>query len=190
MQVPIDDFERRYRDDPDPWDFATSEYEQGRFDRTVACLAGRRFRRAFEPGCAGGELTARLAGHCDELVAWDGAPSVVDHARRRLAAAHVANVELDVGVIPADWPTGRFDLIVLSEIGYYFDRSALDDLITTTASSLTADGLLVATHWLGRSADHLLAGDEVHTAIDSCTELEHRDGERYPGFRIDRWDRR
>ena len=54
-------FERVYRDDPDPWRFATSAYEQRRYDITIACLPEARYRRAFEPACAIGELTRRLA---------------------------------------------------------------------------------------------------------------------------------
>ena len=75
-QVPADAFEAQYRLDDDPWNFATSEYEQRRFDITMACLPPGRFRRGFEPPCAGGELTVKLSTRCDELVACDGSPTV------------------------------------------------------------------------------------------------------------------
>jgi len=113
-QVPADDFEARYRLDDDPWQFATSEYEQRRFEITVASLPAVRFGRVFEPGCAGGELTVRLSQRCDELVACDGSPTVLRRARQRVseAADPSCRVELDVGVIPEWWPIGEFDLIV------------------------------------------------------------------------------
>ena len=86
-QVPAEDFEAHYRLDDDPWNFGTSAYEQRRFDITIACLPAGRFRRGFEPGCAGGELTVRLSTRCDELVACDGSPTVIQRATRRIAEA-------------------------------------------------------------------------------------------------------
>ena len=65
--VPVSSFEDLYRVDPDPWQFATSRYEQRRYDITVACLPRARYAAAFEPGCAIGELTRRLAGRCDRV---------------------------------------------------------------------------------------------------------------------------
>ncbi len=188
-QVPIDDFERRYQHDPDPWRFATSAYEGRRFDITAACVPEAGFRRGFEPGCAGGELTVRLARRGGQLVSWDGSPTIVGHARRRLEAAGVENVELDVGAIPARWPTGRFDLVVLSEIGYYFDHEGLADVVRRVTECLDPGGTLLATHWLGASADHLLSGDEVHATLGAADGLVHVGGGRDPGFRIDWWRR-
>ena len=188
-QVPIDDFERRYQNDPDPWRFATSAYELRRFDITAACVPEDGFRRGFEPGCAGGELTVRLARRGAQLVSWDGSPTIVAHARRRLEAAAVDNVELAVGAIPARWPTGRFDLVVLSEIGYYFDHEGLADVLRRVIECLDVGGTLLATHWLGASDDHLLSGDEVHAALGTADGLAHVGGVRDPGFRIDWWRR-
>ena len=188
-QVPIDDFERRYQHDRDPWRFATSAYERRRFDITAACVPEGGFRRAFEPGCAGGELTVRLARLGAQLVSWDGSPTIVAHARQRLEAAGVENVELDVGAIPGRWPTGRFDLVVLSEIGYYFDHDGLADVVERVTDCLDVGGTLLATHWLGVSADHLLSGDEVHDALGSADGLAHVGSARDPGFRIDWWRR-
>ncbi|MGI9031913.1 MAG: SAM-dependent methyltransferase [Ilumatobacteraceae bacterium] len=188
-QVPIEDFERRYQLDTDPWDFATSEYEQRRFDITAACLPAARYRRGFEPGCSAGELTVRLARRCDRLVSWDGSPTVVDAARRRVGAM-ASHVELAVGVVPTEWPDGTFDLVVLSEIGYYFDPPMLDQIIARSLGGLEAGGTLLAVQWLGQSADHLLSGDDVHEALMASPSLDHRGAFRDPGFRVDWWTRR
>lgn len=187
-QVPIDDFEQRYRIDPDPWRFATSDYEQRRYDVTVACLPRPRYRCGFEPGCAIGELSWRLALRCDRLIAWDGSPTVVDHARARLAGHD--RLELGVGVIPHEWPPGRFDLIVLSEVGYYFDVPGLRRVVARTIGSLQSGGTLLAVHWLGVSDDHVLHADDVHTELDRSAALEHEGGFRDRGFRLDWWRRR
>ena len=184
----VEEFERRYRVDPDPWRFTTSAYEQRRYDVTVACLPEARYRRGFEPGCAVGELSRRLAGRCDALVAWDGAPTVVDVARQRLAAW--PNVEVDVGAVPVAWPEGTFDLIVLSEIGYYFERLELGRLVARSIGSLESGGTLLATHWLGRSPDHALHGDDVHDVLGAELDLVHDGAFRDAGFRVDWWIRR
>ena len=64
-------FEEVYQRAADPWDFAGSAYEQGRYDATMQALAGCCFRRAFEPGCSVGVLTERLARICVRVDAVD-----------------------------------------------------------------------------------------------------------------------
>lgn len=183
--VPAEDFERRYRADPDPWRFASSAYEQRRYDVTLACLPAGRFHRAFEPGCSTGELTRRLVTRCDEVVAWDASPTVVGEARARSGEASTA--EFAVGAIPHEWPGGTFDLIVLSEIGYYFDRALLELVAQRSTTSLDTGGTLAAVHWLGESADHLLGGDDVHEVLDRRPDLAHSGRFRDEGFRLDWW---
>ena len=185
--VPVDAFEQRYRRDLDPWAFATSAYEQRRYDLSVAALLRPRYRRAFEPGCAIGELTRRLALRCDEVVAIDASPTIVAEARRRLAPA--TNVRLSAGELPDDWPAGAFDLVVLSEIGYYFTVPALAQLRDRAVAALEPGGTLLAVHWRGTSADHLIQGDDVHRCLGAGAGL--RPAGRYEdvGFVLDVWTR-
>jgi SAM-dependent methyltransferase len=162
MRVDPQTFDDPYARDGDPWSFATSPYEQLRYATTIE-LVGGRHRRCFEPGSSIGVLTARLAELCDDVVAVDPSPSAVQIARQRLAAA--GHVHLDVGAVPEWWPSGSFDLVVLSELGYYFDRPELTDLVERCSGLLRAPGDLVAVHWLGHSDDHLLHGSEVHEVL-------------------------
>ena len=60
-RTPASSFDEKYRDLGDPWHFRTSRYEQRRYGIAMALLPALRYRRAFEPGCSVGELTARLA---------------------------------------------------------------------------------------------------------------------------------
>ena len=80
-------FDELYRRADDPWGLATRFYEQRKREALLAALPAARFPRAFEPGCATGVLTARLADRCDEVVAWDVAAAAVDRTRARLRAA-------------------------------------------------------------------------------------------------------
>jgi Nodulation protein S (NodS) len=183
MSLPASYFERLYAASPDPWSLASRWYESRKYALTVASLPRRRYRRGFEPGSSVGVLTQMLAERCDELLSVDIAASAVAATRRRVAdLSHVQVAQLNV---PREWPTGSFDLIVLSEVGYYLDRDGLGELIDRAVKSLDADGSLVAVHWRHPVADYPLGGDEVHAAIrgdDRLAQLAHHEES---DFRLD-----
>jgi hypothetical protein len=100
------------------------------------------------------------------------------------------NVCIRTGDLSREIPEGPFDLIVFSEIGYYFGHADLAAIAKSLAGTLTADGEFVAVHWLGHSQDHVLHGDEVHQVLVASLGLERIKNDRGPGFRIDTWVRR
>jgi chemotaxis methyl-accepting protein methylase len=85
-------------------------------------------------------------------------------------------------------PAGPFDLIVFSELGYYFPLDELASIAGALASRLEAGGELVAVHWLG-SEDHVLHGDEVHTILSDAVPMKRTRSARHSGFRLDAWVR-
>jgi SAM-dependent methyltransferase len=180
-------FEAKYRENIDPWAFASSEYEQHRYSMTLRALEHRRYKRAFEPGCSIGILAARLALICDRVDSIDFSQTAIDQARRFCEA--FPNVHLNCGSLPADIPSGTFDLIVMSEIGYYFNGHALARIGTQLIERLQPSGVLLGVHWLGYSADHLLDGNQVHDILTNLDGLTLECSEKFPGFRIDRWIR-
>ena len=180
-------FEAKYRENNDPWAFASNAYEQNRYSEILHALDSRRYGRAFEPGCSIGILTARLASICEHVYAIDISPTAVRQARYR--CAQLSNVSIGCGSLPKDVPTGTFDLIVLSEIGYYFDRQELFEVGSHIAGRLEPSGVLLAVHWLGHSEDHLIDGDSVHEILSHLDGLTLEFSERHIGFRIDRWVR-
>jgi trans-aconitate methyltransferase len=180
-------FERRYRADPDPWHFATSAYERERYEITLKALTRDRYANAFEPGCSIGELTALLATRCDRLLATDVSPTAVEKARRRCAGYD--NVRIECDDLRTACLNAPLDLVVLSEVAYYFQVRELEAIANRLAAALGAGGTLLAVHWLGESVDHVLHGDEAHEVLLRALPLQHVTAQRHPGFRVDMWVR-
>jgi LmbE family N-acetylglucosaminyl deacetylase len=160
-------FDELYAHADDPWGLHERFYERRKRAAILATLIKPRFRRAFEPGCAIGLLTAELATRCDEVIAWDIAGAAVERAADRLS--DFAHVEVGVGAIPDQWPGGRFDLIVLSEVGYYC--ADLDALVHRIEESLDDDGVLVACHWRRSAPMNPHTAGAVHAAIGTGRHL-------------------
>lgn len=168
-RIPDVHFERRYQREDDPWQLERPWYERRKRGLTLGCLGRDRYRRAFEPGCGPGLLTASLAERCDALVAIDPAATAVATTRRRVAGA--SHVTVDRGAVPDDWPLGRFDLIVLSEVGYYLSPRTLRTVIDRIRDALVDGGELVAVHFRPPSDEHLLDGDRVHDTVAAAVGL-------------------
>lgn len=154
-------FESIYARSADPWRFETRWYELRKRRLTVASLPREHYQRGLEIGGSIGSLTALLAERCTELSSVDISHAAVVQARARLGDT-VKVLEQDV---LSDFPAGPFDLIVISEVGYYWGANGLDGVLDDVARALTADGTLVACHWRHPVADYPLSGDDVHSAL-------------------------
>jgi SAM-dependent methyltransferase len=179
-------FEALYAADPDPWGFETSAYEHAKYERTLAALGDRRYGRGLEAGCSIGVLAARLAERCDELLAVDIAQAAVDAARERLAAHD--HVRVERRTLPGEWPEGPFDLVVCSELLYYWDEPTLEEALAVMADSLAPGGRLVAVHYRPKSRVDPLTGDAVHGLLCDRLALAHVESEINDAFRIDVFD--
>ncbi|EPR76708.1 Methyltransferase type 12 [Leifsonia rubra CMS 76R] len=163
-------FDTFYAGKADPWGFESRWYEQRKRALTLGALPRERFGRVLEVGCSIGVLTEQLAARCDHLHATDIAEQPLKAARERLKnESHVTFHQTDA---PGEWPSGEFDLIVLSEVGYYFSEEALSDLVCRAAASLAADGVLLACHWRHPVSDYPLTGDQVHARLQAESNLE------------------
>lgn len=178
-------FEAQYASTDDPWKFETSPYEQSRYECILRSLSRKHYAAVYEPGCSIGVLTAKLAAIADQVIATDIAPRAVLHARVR--CKDLSNVALSCDDVTTFTPQVAPDLLIFSEIGYYFDAGELTRAASRLAELLLPPGEFVAAHWLGSSADHMLHGDEVHDILKACLPLKWVKGERYARFRIDCW---
>lgn len=166
--VPLSYFADQYSRSPDPWGYQTEWFEQRKYELTAAALPRLRYRRGFEPGCSIGVLSELLAGRCDELLSVDIIPAAVDQARERLAGRPAAQVRLMH--VPFEWPYGKFDLVVISELAYYLSDLDLAQLIDRSVSSLDPDGHLVLVHHRV-DASVPQSAESVHQAFRDRPEL-------------------
>ncbi|OUE08051.1 hypothetical protein CMsap09_03800 [Clavibacter michiganensis] len=162
-------FDAAYARSEDPWRVTTRWYERRKRLATLAALPDERYGRALEIGCSIGVTTAGLAERVDALLAVDVAPTAVERARARLADA--PHVQVEVRDVGADWPEGAFDLVVMSEVGYYLDDAALDRVLAALPGALGASGTLVACHWRHPEGDFRRSGDEVHARLAAVPGL-------------------
>ena len=180
-------FEQMYRNCADPWGFESSLYEQRKYAVTVASLPRPRYHSAYEPGCSIGVLTELLATRCDQLLSSDIIPPALRRAESRLRRH--PHVRLEERSIPDQWPPGPFDLVVLSEIAYYFDVADLGSVIACVMGSTEQGAHVVAVHWRGET-NYPLTGDRTHEIIAETTGLltvvHHSEEE----FVLDIWERR
>ncbi|MEJ7687748.1 MAG: class I SAM-dependent methyltransferase [Variovorax sp.] len=158
-------FDAMYGASNDPYGLRTRWYEERKRAVLLAALPARRYRRAYEPGCGAGELTIGLAARCDAVFASDASQRAVAIAQERNRGLH--NVRIEQQVLPGDWPreNGGFDLIVLSELGYFLDEAAMREVASGCARSLDADGTLVACDWLPDFPQRAMPTRDVHAAL-------------------------
>ena len=137
-------FEAMFRADPDPWNYATSPFEA--YKRNILLKAcGERIRgRGLELACANGETTRYLVRICLSLLALDASPTAVREARKRLAG--VGRARVGHALLPDEFPRGRFDLIVVSELLYYLPPRDAERLVSLVAGAVAPGGRVVLLH--------------------------------------------
>ena len=173
-------FRERYAASPDPYGLAERWYEARKYALSTALLPRQRYGAAFEPGCSVGVLTAMLAARCDSLLACDAVPDAVASAKARTAG--LPGVRVVQRAIPGEWPPHSFDLIVFSELLYYFDDADLGQVLGLGLGSLRPGGHLLAVHWRHPAPNHPRTGDDVHEDLAAQPGLARLARYRDPDF--------
>ena len=176
-------FEELYAESHDPWNFETSEYERDKYRRTLEVLGDRHFERALEAGASIGVFTEMLAGRCDELLAVDVSERAVAAARERLTGR--GHVIVERRTLPEEMPSGPFDLIVASEILYYYTREEMLATLRAFERELARGGVLLAVHWRRETRTYPLQGDEVHELLLEYARLHNKQTIYEPDYRLD-----
>ncbi len=127
----------------DPWTY-DNPYETLKYEQTLAAIPDG-VGQALELACAEGHFTRRLARKVDRLIATDISSTAVERARIR--CKDIENVSFSVLDLLNDPLPQDLDLIVCSEVLYYFEEA--DDLALIAdriAAALRPGGHLVMTH--------------------------------------------
>ena len=184
-------FEVVYGANQDPWQFETSPYEQEKYAVTIAALPRSDYKSGFEIGCSIGVLTRQLAIRCHSLLSIDVSEVALRQARQRLADA--PQVRIENRMVPADFPDEQFDLIMVSEVGYYL---SMPDLLKTRQlmlDHLEPGGHLLLVHWTPAVHDYPLTGDQVHEVFlakaGEGQPFRHLHGLRQETYRLDLFER-
>lgn len=170
--LPSDYFEKLHHRKSDPWGFATRWYEQRKRAVTMSALPAHDLGRVLEIGCSVGVLTEQLAARATHVVATDVSGTALRRADERLTAAGTSGrVDLLHTDTDAGLPPGPFDVVVLSEVGYYLDRDRLVTLVTGLPEVLADDGAVLACHWRHPVTDYPLTGDDVDAVVERHLRL-------------------
>ncbi|HSN37669.1 MAG TPA: class I SAM-dependent methyltransferase, partial [Arthrobacter sp.] len=146
----------------DPWQYTTSWYEHRKRSLTLAALPGLNYTAGLEVGCSIGTLSVELAQRCASFLAVDASSAALAHAARRIE--HLPAARTRHLTVPQDWPDGRFDLIVVSEVGYFLAPGELAELFDRIEAALLPGGTLALCHWRHPISGWELDGDSVHAA--------------------------
>jgi len=178
--LPAAYFDAIYAAHPDPWGFATSDYERAKYHATLAALRRPRYRSALEVGCSIGVFTRLLAPRCDRLLAVDAAALPLGEARRR--CADFPHVAIERRLLPREWPRGRYDLVMLSEMLFFLDRDDVRQMAAMIRRDLLPGGDVVLVHWTGET-DYPLTADEAAGLLTGglidCEITAHRRARHY-----------
>ena len=77
--------------------------------------------------------------------------------------------------VPQSWPSGRFDLIVFSEVLYFFNRNDLASCVAHTRQSALPNATIILVNWLGETGDPS-TGEEAAETFGPDKPAFHRNG--------------
>lgn len=182
-------FEKVYAENDDPWNFQTSEYEAAKYEATLAALPRKNYKNAFEIGCSIGVLTERLAEKCEKLLAVDVSEKALAQAKER--CRNLPNVRFQLIQFPEEFPDGKFDLILVSEVGYYLSPSDWEKAMKKIFAQLTENGQAALVHWTPFVDDYPQTGDEVHDSFaefakSKLRKISEKTADKY---RLDVWEK-
>ncbi len=184
-------FNEFYSHDDDPWHFESSPYELSKYKATLAALPREIYQNAFEIGCSIGVLTKMLAPKCKKLLAVEPADVPLKKAIERLKDD--SQVRLQKMMVPQDFPEDNFDLILLSEVGYFLSWEDLQKLAGLITEHLETGGQLLMVHWTPVVAEFPLTGDQVHdyfmNLVQQKKHLKHVFHQREEKFRLDLFEK-
>jgi len=170
--VNVPDFDTLYRADPDPWQVASSFYEQRKRAVLLACLTRSSYASAWDPACGTGDLAAELVSRADAVVATDSSAEAVRLTAARCAGLpQVSTERISQPGRPAR-PEAGFALVVIAEFAYYLADPERARLWSVIAEESAPTAEIVVVHWRHRPHDGYVSGADANLeAIQALTGL-------------------
>ena len=155
----------------------------------LACLWKNSYDRVLELACGNGMLSVKLAHRAHQLACCDHSAARLASAARRMGST--PNVRFLLRQLPTQWPSGRYDLVVINNLATKYDLQELSDMTQHVRESLLPKGFILACHWRSPSdgKEHCTAS-QIHQHISQRlgrpTLLHHEE----PDFLLDIWQSR
>ncbi|PZU67059.1 MAG: hypothetical protein DI546_22290 [Rhizobium sp.] len=127
-----------------------------------------------------------LARHCCQLLAADVSETALKRARNRCHA--LPNVDFATMQFPRQAPSASgFDLVVLSEVAYYWDDADINRAADWLAG-LQSNSVILLVHYI-LETDYPQTGDEAVEKLLSALGDNVRQcrGDRHEKYRLDLW---
>ncbi|BDZ50045.1 hypothetical protein GCM10025867_22860 [Frondihabitans sucicola] len=131
-------FDARHAARDDPWGLASRWYEIRKRRILLAALPDEALGHVLEIGSSVGITTQDLAARAESVLALDVSGEAVRRARARLQG--LSNVRVEQADATLGLPGGDYDLVVLSEVGYYLSPSELGAVLDDVEASLSSRG--------------------------------------------------
>lgn len=164
--------------DADPWDL-DGWYERRKRAVTMASLGRERYDRVLDLGCATGRLTADLAARAGHVTAVDVSQAALDRARAHVRDPHVGWLRGELPGVLDEVSGSPFDLVVLSEVGYFLTGAEWLATVRGARRRLAEDGEIVLCHWrhptTGIPLDGPLAHRQAHAMLDLPLRVRHEE---------------
>ena len=161
------DFERKYRFAPDPWEVAKdSKY----YDALWSFVHRWRNQstKALDCGCGEGLFTSRLTEFCSEVHGIDGSKTAIQRAATAYPDIewHVADLR---NLANVGFSAAAFDLIVCSQVLYYFAWSEAAAFLNDIETILSPDGIFcLAANCAG---DGYFSPQELRALLDESLRI-------------------
>lgn len=185
-RVGVERFEEIYAASQDPWNYLESTYELDKYLRTLHAVQPR-VGVGLELGCSIGVFTQMLAPRCQRLIGIDFSTTAVAEARRRTES--LTNVRILCRDLPRGLPAGSFDLVLCSELLYYWSEEAVLDCLAQIEARLNRGGRMVVVGWRGEDPETPLDAASVRALLEAESSLKRVIAEDHPGFLLDAWER-
>ncbi len=183
-------FDNLYSAKDDPWNLAESEYEAQKYEATINALPRHAYNNAFEIGCSVGVLTQKLAAKCANLLSVDVSEKALMLAQERCKGLPKARFKKMR--VPQEFPDDTFDLILISEVGYFLTTDDWRSTMEKAFLRLSETGQIALVHWLPKVPEFPQTGDEVHDffAQFMAGQMQNLHQSRTEHYRIDIWQKK